>query len=100
MCTHLYRYFLCNFREKPHVVYLHEVVPKTLEIVKQKCHRYRCIVGRFSADEETFEGEYFVAILLQKDAVKYISHEVLRFYSSKMGRVLLKVQVFSRLFDL
>lgn len=39
------------------------------------------------------EGEYFVVILLQKDAVKFISHEVLRFQSSLMGRVLLKVQV-------
>jgi len=39
------------------------------------------------------EGEYFVVILLRNDAVKYISHEVERFHSSKMGRVLLKVQV-------
>ena len=90
---------MCNFREKPHVVYLQEVVPKTLEVVQQKCHRYRCIVGRFSTDEEMLEGEYFVAILLQKDAVKYISHEVLRFHSSRMGRVLLTVQVILHLFD-
>ena len=84
---------MCNFSEKPHVVYLQEVVPETLEIIQQKCDRYRCIVGRFSADEETFDGEYFVVILLRKDSVKYISHEVLPFHSSKMGRVLLKVQV-------
>jgi len=84
---------LCNFREKPHVVYLQEVVSETLEIIQRKCDRYRCIVGRFSTDEEMIEGEYFVVILLRKDAVKLISHEVLRFHSSKMGRVLLKVQV-------
>jgi len=85
---------LCHFSEKPHVVYLQEVVPETLEIIQRKCDRYRCIVGRFSADEEMLEGEYFVVILLRRDAVVYMSHEVLRFHSSKMGRVLLKVQVF------
>jgi len=83
----------CNFREKPHVVFLQEVVPETLEIIQQKCGRYRCVVGRFSTDEEMIDGEYFVVMLLQKDAVKLISHEVLRFHSSTMGRVLLIVQV-------
>lgn len=83
-----------NFREKPHIVYLQEVVPQTFEILQRKCGRYRCIVGRLSSSEEMLEGEYFVVILLQKDAVKYTSHEVLRFHSSQMDRVLLKVQVF------
>ena len=84
---------LCYFSEKPHVVFLQEVVPQTLEIIRQKCARYRCIIGRFSTDDEMLEGEYFVAMLLQNDVVKYTSHEVLRFDSSKMGRVLLQVQV-------
>jgi len=84
---------VCNFSEKPHVVFLQEVVPNTLEIIRHKCDRYRCVVGRFSTDEEMIDGEYFVVMLLRNDAVKYNSHDVLRFHSSKMGRVLLKVQV-------
>jgi len=78
-------------------VFLQEVVPQTLEVIKQKCVSYRCIVGRFSTDEELLDGEYFVAVLLRNDAVKYSSHEVLPFHSSQMGRVLLTVQVFDTL---
>lgn len=79
-------------REKPHVVFLQEVVAETLEIIRQKCVHYRCVVGRFTADDDVLDGEYFVVILLRNDAVKYSSHEVLPFHSSKMGRVLLTVQ--------
>jgi len=86
---------VCVFREKPHVVFLQEVVADTLEIIRQKCAQYRCIVGRYAGDhEEMLDGEYFVAMLLRNDAVKYTSHEVTRFHSSQMGRVLLTVQVF------
>ena len=85
---------MCDCREKPHVAYLQEVVPETLETIREKLSHYRCIVGRFSTDEEMLDGEYFVVILLRKDSVTYTSHEVLRFHSSSMGRVLLKVQVF------
>ena len=84
---------LCGFREKPHVVFLQEVVAATLEIIQQKCVNYRCVIGQFSTDEEMVEGEYFVVILLRNDSVKYSSHQVLPFHSSRMGRVLLTVQV-------
>jgi len=75
------------------VVYLQEVVADMLDIIRKKCDHYWCIIGRLSTDEEMVDGEYFVVILLRKDSVKFVSHEVLPFYSSRMGRVLLKVQV-------
>jgi tyrosyl-DNA phosphodiesterase 2 len=79
-------------KERPHIIYLQEVVSETLSILQEKCSpAYRCIVGRHSSGEPTV-GEYFVAMLLRNESVEYVSHNVLPFYTSQMGRCLLKVE--------
>ncbi|XP_049857278.1 tyrosyl-DNA phosphodiesterase 2-like isoform X1 [Schistocerca gregaria] len=64
--------------EKPDIIFLQEVIPETLNYIKDKLPEYVCIAGNT-------EG-YFVATFLRRFTVYYDSHRVVEFPSSLMMR--------------
>ncbi|XP_078449908.1 tyrosyl-DNA phosphodiesterase 2-like [Lampetra fluviatilis] len=76
----------CNIiaLHSPDVVYLQELVPPYLGYLQQRATSYHII----PADEQG----YFTAVMLKKSRVRLISHEVIPFPTSVMGRNLLAVR--------
>jgi len=68
-------------------------VNKNLAVIREMCTNYRCILGGTCGEGQPIDGEYFVVMLLRNDTVKYIKHEIVPFYTSKMSRTVLQVQV-------
>jgi len=79
-------------RERPDVVFLQEVVVKNLAILTSDCPGYRVVVGSPSGTLRE-EGSYVVAMMLRNDTAVYRDHDVKPFFSSKMARTLLTVEV-------
>lgn len=67
------------------VVFLQEVIPDIVELVKGSLPQYTCLQGDTQG--------YFVVTLLRKQSVQYLSHAVRPFSSTKMERHLLSVEV-------
>lgn len=68
----------------PDVVFLQEVIPPYLGMLKKKASSYEVITGG--------EDGYFTAILLKKSRVKLKSHEIIPFPNTQMMRNLLCVR--------
>lgn len=71
-------------REKPHIVFLQEVVPVSLEVLEKHCTSYQIIPGN--------ESGYFTAVLLRVGDVVFKDSVVIPFLGSLMGRNLLTVK--------
>ncbi|CAE1267020.1 TDP2 [Acanthosepion pharaonis] len=78
--------FVCQViaNENPHIVFLQEVVPEAVIILKKLCPGYRFTVSGLVG--------YFTAILLKESDVKFESEGVQPFYSSVMSRSLLEIE--------
>lgn len=93
--------------EKPDIVFLQEVIPKTLDYLQENLPQYKfipgCSVGYLTcfvlpADLPLiyllfYCSSYFSVTLLSVFTMYYDSHDVIEFPSSTMGRNLIKVKV-------
>ncbi|XP_062596386.1 tyrosyl-DNA phosphodiesterase 2-like [Saccostrea cucullata] len=77
---------ICNIikKENPHAILLQEVTNDTLPILQQNCPSYKIIPGG--------SIEYFTAIMLKNDFVKFFAKEIQPFKNTVMMRNLLAVQ--------
>lgn len=77
---------ICNALNglEPDVVFLQEVVPSIVGVVKKHLSRYRYIPGD--------DKGYFAVTLINKNSVKYISHSVVPFTSTQMDRHIVCVE--------
>lgn len=77
---------ICNALNglEPDVVFLQEVVPSIVEVVKKHLSRYRYIPGD--------DKGYFAVTLINKKSVKYISHSIVPFTSTQMDRHIVCVE--------
>lgn len=71
--------------EDADVVFLQEVIPKTLEEILKRLPEYKCIPGN--------NVEYFIVTLLKKNTVSYVEHNIHHYPNTRMGRNLLEVEV-------
>ncbi|XP_046350905.2 tyrosyl-DNA phosphodiesterase 2-like isoform X3 [Haliotis rufescens] len=71
-------------KEKPHVVFLQEVIPLTLPILSEGCGMYQVIPGG--------DNHYFTAIMLRVGHVQFEESSVTPFPTSMMLRNLLSVK--------
>lgn len=78
-------------QEKPDVVFLQEVVNKSLEVLNEKCDGYQVMLGNIRGQPRS-EGDYFTAMMLRKATTSVQSSDVKPFMSSRMMRTLLSVK--------
>ncbi|XP_067120339.1 tyrosyl-DNA phosphodiesterase 2-like [Centruroides vittatus] len=71
--------------EDADIVFLQEVIPKTLDEIVKHLPEYKCIPGN--------NVEYFTVTLLKKNTVSYIDHDIHEYPNTRMGRNLLQVDV-------
>ncbi|XP_046584288.1 tyrosyl-DNA phosphodiesterase 2-like [Haliotis rubra] len=71
-------------KEKPHVVFLQEVIRLTLPILADGCNMYQVIPGG--------DNHYFTAVMLRKGHAQYEDSSVTPFPTSRMLRNLLSVK--------
>lgn len=64
--------------EKPDVIFLQEVIPETLNYIKDKLPEYVCVAGNCD--------DYFIATLTRRFTVYYDSHTIIKFPNSLMRR--------------
>ena len=72
-------------REKPHVVFLQELIEPAEDIIGEKCPTYHCIPAH--------DENYYAAMLLKTGFVEVEESIVMPFPSSIMGRNVLSVKV-------
>lgn len=71
-------------KESPHVVFLQEVIPETLDILTKRCPTYHVI--------EAANEEYFTAVMLKVGVVQVKASKVIPFTNSLMLRTLQKIE--------
>ncbi|XP_041361676.1 tyrosyl-DNA phosphodiesterase 2-like [Gigantopelta aegis] len=71
-------------RDNPHMVFLQEVIPKSLKLIEKLCPQYQAIPGG--------RDDYFTAVLLKSGSVEFESSNIVQFFSSLMERNLLGVK--------
>lgn len=77
--------------ENPDVVFLQEVISKSLDVLSEKCDRYEIIVGNTRGKPRDV-GDYFTAMMLRRDTTSLERSDVQPFTSSVMMRTLLTVE--------
>uniref|UniRef100_A0A6M2CWU3 Tyrosyl-DNA phosphodiesterase 2 n=1 Tax=Rhipicephalus microplus TaxID=6941 RepID=A0A6M2CWU3_RHIMP len=77
---------VCNeiLRLDPDVVFLQEVIPEIEPSIRLRFARYLCIPNESQG--------YYVMTLLKGDSVKYVSHDVTQFSSTKMERHIVRTE--------
>ncbi|BFZ19679.1 hypothetical protein BsWGS_22718 [Bradybaena similaris] len=77
-------------QEHPEIIFLQEVVGRSLKIIQEKCSNYQV----FPSVEGPMmtPGSYFTAVLLRKDGVRLTSINVADFPTTLMSRNLLEIQ--------
>ncbi|XP_057370776.1 tyrosyl-DNA phosphodiesterase 2-like [Daphnia carinata] len=70
--------------QRPDIVFLQEVIPKTLDYLENNLPEYKFIAGD--------EDGYFTVTMLNMFTIHYDSHDVISFPQTTMGRNLLKVE--------
>lgn len=71
--------------ENPDIVFLQEVVPKTLNYIEENLPQFKCIPG-------DHEG-YFTVTMINQFTTYYDDHRIIKFPQTTMGRNLLQVDV-------
>ncbi|CAG5119543.1 unnamed protein product, partial [Candidula unifasciata] len=77
-------------QEQPEIIFLQEVVGRSLKIIQEKCSSYQ-VFPSVEASVMTL-GSYFTAMLLQKNTVQLRAINVADFPTTLMSRNLLEVQ--------
>ncbi|XP_059481838.1 tyrosyl-DNA phosphodiesterase 2-like [Neocloeon triangulifer] len=76
-------------QEAPDIVFLQEVVPETIDVLKSNLSKYQFVVQ----DYPNLSEAYFVTTLVKKDTVKVLSQKDVSYSNTLMMRGLLSVEV-------